>query len=307
MRLTIYLLSLFVAFTFTEMNAQTPQPAEYRFQAGAGVACQGGFAWNGFSSNSSYSWMIQGPSANYTSPIGGYIAFSWTLSDEAGTLATGSFDSRTGESTGGTFALSFQFTTNRLPYGKPVFRASGSGKIAGPTFTACDISFLASSDQTSAGGGYFFLAFDPAKRFKLQAVASNLILTVPGSSTADGQVVVQDADANSPNQLWQLGTGGTYEGLEIKNIATQKLLLFAAPNSQLYQGSTGNSSIRILSAGDGTFFLTYDDYVAGSTMPPQSTSYALQPSGGSTSAGSYIDFVQRNGSQIQTWRIIPVP
>lgn len=45
-------------------------------------------------------WLLEGPHLSLSVPHA-FEQYSWTLSDEEGTLATGSFDSRTGSSTGG--------------------------------------------------------------------------------------------------------------------------------------------------------------------------------------------------------------
>lgn len=62
-------------------------------------------------------WGLYGPNVSYLSIPNGYVAWSWTLSDQLGTMATGSYDSRTGVSIGGTNVSSAGFTAPRAPVG----------------------------------------------------------------------------------------------------------------------------------------------------------------------------------------------
>src|ERR1044072_1700472 len=123
------------AFLFTSSFAQTSAPFHYEFIASAAEGCgAGGIRFFGYSLGyqTPFTWSVYGQVPNYQTS-GGYLAFSWTLVDEAGTLATGSYDSRTGASTGGTYGNSWSFPISRYPVGDTAFQANctryGTGGI----------------------------------------------------------------------------------------------------------------------------------------------------------------------------------
>jgi hypothetical protein len=137
--------------------------AGYSFMAGAADGCgMGGihfYGYGGLLDNGTYYWSTYINPSLYQSGPNAYLAYSWQMYDQAGLLASGSFDSRTNTSVNGTYSSGSNFYT--VPPTGPVenmsFQASGSyySPYGGYGGTPCNQSFYATTFTTSGSGGYF--------------------------------------------------------------------------------------------------------------------------------------------------------
>jgi hypothetical protein len=129
----------------------------YSFLASAADYCgMGGIRISGFEQNHP-NWATYGPHINITGPYA-YLAYSWELRDRDGVIASGSYDSRTNTSTGGTWSTGANFQVSRYPVGTVndmSFAAWGSFYTNSGYGGPCSGSFFASTYTTMSSGGYF--------------------------------------------------------------------------------------------------------------------------------------------------------
>ncbi len=273
----------------------------YEFNASSADYCgAGGINFFGYSYGyqSPSEWAVHGTLPYYNDP-GGYLAYSWTVNDEAGTLSSGSYDSRTGVSVNGTYGGSIDFTTQRFPIGELSFRANGTiNGRSGANGTLCTQNFDATTYSAVSGGGYFNLKTKTDFSYTFKNSQSNLFLAVPDS--LDYTVATQEAYFNKRSKrFWTLSDINSTGLYSFVNNSTGKPLFsdFISGNSQVYQLSGSNRGWRFVSVGDGTSFYIVYQYNNRNGDP----SYAMEPSGGSNQVGAVIEAPTKADRQSQKW------
>lgn len=305
---TTFILIIFTLVTFANVTyAQTgsvPPGFRYQFLASSADSCgAGGIQFFGYQYASENEWSVYGRLPNYNIS-GGYLIFSWTLSDEGGQLASGSWNSQTGASTGGTYGSSFGFLTSRIPVGEIRFQALGQVQGTGGYGTLCQQSFNATTFTTVSSGGYVHLTVDTSKTYVFQNKQSGLVIQIAGSSSADYEPATQDAYVSASNQNWTLSSGGSYYYI-FSNNATGKALYsdFQSGNPTVYQLSSPNRAWRFISVGDGSYYIVYDVNYAGGVY----TSYAMRPANGTSQSGNSIETIERTNESSQHWFVTELP
>lgn len=303
-------LTTFILFTFSPgyyaQGPLVPATLRYQFEASSADGCGiGGIRFNGFQTNGN-NWSVYGSVGNYSSSPDGFLAFSWHLNDEIGELASGSYDSRTGASTGGTHGASFDFTISRTPAGEMSFTASGEERVLSSS-GSCGQSFFASTFTTAGSGGRFFLYFSNSMApVVIQSKQSGLVLQIAGSSSADFEPVTLGTYQGTANQQWTPSGGGSFPGYLYSNTATGKTLHFdpQSGNSLVFQLTGSNRGWRFLAVGDGSYYIVTDEYIEGTTQPPLYRHLALKPVGDSSSPGAQVEATDRTNQLSQQWWVL---
>lgn len=286
--------------TGIDSSAQSiPASAHYQFLATAGESCGAGtLRFFGYS----YGYQQQGHfgvsnTLPYYGDPGGYLIYQWTMADEAGTLAQGSYNSQTGVSTGGTYGSSIDFDIYRYPVGELTFRATGTVNGRGGSSTLCTQSFDASTYTAISGGGFFNLNLATGVNYQFQNSQNNLFLQIADANDYTPAALGNPGDAN---QVWTL-TGPAGSGrYDISNTLSSKPLYsdFLSNNTSVFQLSGATRGWRFISTGDGvTLYIAYS--YNNRIGDPQ---YALQPASESA-APVPVEAVQRDNSQKQKWYV----
>ncbi len=303
MKIGILFLALFVVLGSFNSNVHAQSNASqlyYDFKAVSVEGCgTGTINFNGHSIGyaQSMGWSVLATDFPNYNTYGGYLDYSWTLTDEAGTLASGSYNSSSGASTGGTFGVAIDTSTQRFPVGDVEFRAFGT--VIGDGISGlCSQYFDATTYASYTGNGYSDLRVNPSPSIRFQNKQSNYFLQV--NDYSDYSSATQGISIQGGNQYWTLSRSNLDEGHYFTNSATGKRLYsdFLSSNSLVYQLSGANRSWKLVSVGDGTSFYIVYEYNNGGTQ------YAMEPVGGSTSNGAAIEALSRQNRQSQKWIII---
>src|SRR6267143_6400137 len=215
---------LFVAMFFpsARLSAQIVQPPpgfQYTFAASSPDGCGlGGIHMYGFEQNEP-NWAFYGPYVNISGPYD-YLIYSWTLRDEQGVIASGSYNSQTGASTGGTGSSGANFEVSRYPVGDLIFTATGSLHASG-AYGPCVEGINADADMLSNS---FWLIVNPNYTYQFTSKASGLVIQIPGASSADYTQVTQDTNTSAAQQKWTLPAFGANGYYRITNKSTGKPL-----------------------------------------------------------------------------------
>jgi len=130
------------------------QSPRYSFQAAAADYCgRGGIHFWGFEQDDP-NWAVYPDLPSPTSP-NDYVAYSWHLNDAQGVIASGSYDSRTGVTTGSSL---YNFQVSRYPIGTVSdmsYTVTGSFYTSTGAYGPCQESFQATTYTTASSGGYF--------------------------------------------------------------------------------------------------------------------------------------------------------
>lgn len=295
------MLVLFAALNSFSVNLYAQNntlPFYYQFLAISAEYCGAGtlrFFGYSYGYQSPSQWSIHGTLPYYNDP-GGFLTYSWTLQDEAGTLASGSYDSITGATTGGTYGSSFGFTTQRFPIGQLSFRANGTVRGRGSSGSLCTQSFDATTYTAISGGGYFTLKTNTSYNYKFTNSQSNLVLQVADSF--DYTPATQGINGTG-NQSWRLSTAAGEGRYDFINNATGKPLYsdFSSGSPLVFQLFGSSRGWRFVSVGDGTSFYIVYEY-NNRIGDPQ---YAMEPTGGSVQVGAVIEALSRANRQSQKW------
>lgn len=307
--LVLFLLSL--GLNIQAKAGLVPLTPYFQFSAGHADSCgYGGVQLYGYQ-YSEIGWTIHGniPANGGNSP-GNYLTWEWQLIDEAGVLASGSWDSTTSTSTGGTYGTDAGFETSRLPVGEMYFEGSGSYQSDSPP---CTQSFQVTSGTLIMTNGYFFASLPTtASPIVFQSPDSGLVLQMPDNSSTNYEEPIQDYYDEQDYQQWNLTSiGGCgpyywYGCYKFTNNGTGVPLYsdYATGGSPVYQLSGTNLAWRFISAGDGSWYIAYDQQTGG---PPSTfSSYAMGPVGGSTKTEVVIEAYPRPFQQSQKWLIYRV-
>jgi len=241
-------------------------------------------------------WAFYGPYVNIGNSDD-YLIYSWTLRDEQGVIASGSYNSQTGESTGGTGSSGANFTISRYPVGDLIFTATGSLHTTG-TYGPCGESINADADMLSNS---FWLTVNPNYTYQFTSKASGLVIQIPGGSTADYTQVTQDTNTSAAQQKWTLSVAGSYK---ISNTATGVPLYndTTSQHTSVVQLSGSSTSWRFVSVGDGSYYLTV--YLSHGGGPGfGDTSHVMGVVAGSQNPGAGIETAYRAGLSSQQWSV----
>ncbi len=248
-----------------------PIAPHYQFFAGHPDYCgTGGFRLTGYETDS-VNWIVHGnmPPNGGNWP-GDFLSFSWDLTDEIGTLASGSWDSTTNTSTGGTTGADFAFSLSRIPVGELYFQATGS-YMAYP----CGQNFKVTSATGFITNGWFQLTFQSlTDNIVFYNTNHNLALQIPNGNPADYVTPDLEQFKNLSHQKWNLSTlpaqpgpGSNTGYYRVDNSATGKPLNVDINNpNAIFQLQGTTFGWRFVSAGDGTWFVVYDK-IASPTLP----------------------------------------
>jgi hypothetical protein len=276
-----------------------PPSAHYQFLATSAESCGAGtLRFFGYS----YGYQQQGHFAvsntlPYYGDPGGYLIYQWTMADEAGTLAQGSYNSQTGASTNGTYGSSIDFDIPRYPVGNLTFRATGTVYGRGGSGSLCYQSFDASTYTAISGGGFFNLNLSTAVNYRFQNSQNNLFLQVADANDYTPATLGNPGDAN---QVWALTSAVGSGRYKISNTLSSKPLYsdFQSGNTSVLQLSGATHGWQFISTGDGvTLYIVYE--YNNRLFDPQ---YAMQPASESA-APVPVEAVQRDNSQKQKWYV----
>lgn len=301
---TGFLVLIFNTISYSQ-GTLTPAQLRYQFNASSADSCGfGGIGFYGYQTSQT-DWSVNGRIPN-TYFSGGYLAFSWTLTDETGGLASGSYDSRTNISTGGTYGGSWSFTMSRIPAGELRFQASGQVRGQNYSGQQCEEAFNATTYTGSSSGGYLYLGLGTPETYVFQSKQDGLALQIKGSSPQDYQPATKSPYNGTPSQWTLTVTSGenTYNGYyKFTNNVTNKPLYsdFQSGNPAVYQLSNTSRGWRFISVGDGSYYIVYDQFVNGRYVP-----YAMQPIGGTLENHNDINVVEKSNQLSQQWYVMVV-
>ena len=142
----------------------------------------------------------------------------------------------------------------------------------------------------------------PDGTYYVQSVQSNLVLDIPGLSTAPGKVVQQYTQNNGKNQQWKLKNLGS-NVVSLTNVSSNLVLDVVGAskaNSALVDQATSvanqiSQQWTVTTTGSGSFVLTN-----------KNSGLALDVDGGGVAVGERIDQYPYNNQTWQQWRFLPL-
>ena len=145
-----------------------------------------------------------------------------------------------------------------------------------------------------------YFAVDTAKVYKLQNMASGLVLNQQGSLTNGSKITQWSSSSTSVNLQWKFipTSGGYYQINSVKSgldaVVQSASTAAGAGIIQWSFGSGGNDQWRPVSNGDGSY-----------TFYNRKSGLALEDPGSSTSTSTQMDQWTPNGGSNQKWALLP--
>jgi hypothetical protein len=301
------LVSVFFTESGTLVRAQSIEPPSgfyYKFQAIGEDTCLGADNTQVFGDQEYPSWGTYGPRIPLEGPTN-YEIYSWQMVDGNNVvLATGSWNSQTGVSTGGSSSDGANFSFTKNPTGDLTFSENlsyytslgGGGGPCGDTI----------QDLASPYLDLFVIAIDTQYKYVFESQQTGYALEMPNST--NGTQLTQSPYTGAANQQWQLALfPNSGAGFYIfTNVATG-LPLYADYNlssPEVTQSSGTDHAWHFTAAGNGAYnIILSSSETTGSKGLIRMTDRTHAISITSTNAGSGIVASALSNTAGQQWKV----